>query len=241
MRAFLRAIVSLSKPFEQELYRALQGLGAEAAAAYTELATKAAEPDLVRAIMQEMQLGMFSTRVLRPSYERHYARVAGATLETFNTMLGYDTSIPDPRMRQVLARGGTRAGLVDIERATRGNLRRIITEARSEGRGILEVARLIRHDVPAGRFRFAGTRYRSFLIAKTETKYAQNVAALEGYRAAEGITHAQAFDAQGAGETDDECQARDGQIFTFDDADIELASEHPGGTLSFAPVAGTVT
>jgi hypothetical protein len=47
-----------------------------------------------------------------------------------------------------------------------------------------------------------------------------------------------AFDAQGAGDTDDECIDRDGRTYTFDDASVELASEHPGGTLSFAPVAG---
>jgi hypothetical protein len=43
-----------------------------------------------------------------------------------------------------------------------------------------------------------------------------------------------AFDSQ-KGSFDDECDERNGQYFSFDDAELETALEHPNGTLSWAP------
>jgi hypothetical protein len=34
---------------------------------------------------------------------------------------------------------------------------------------------------------------------------------------------------------DDECMARDGEIFSEDEADEEDANEHPNGTLTWVP------
>ena len=89
--------------------------------------------------------------------------------------------------------------------------------------------------MPAGPYRQAGAHYRSYVIARTETKYAQNVSALETYRESGQFTGMLAYDGR-LGDTDAECMERDGKIFTFDEVAAEMASEHPNGTLSFAPV-----
>lgn len=212
MRAFLRAIIPTSLPFEQELVRAFTRLGRDAATSYLRVVAKAkVDDDLVRAVLRDMDVASFPRRILRPTFERHYVRVAGQTLETIND-IGFTTGLPDAAMRRVIAQGGTRAGLVDVRRATYNTIFRIISESRAEGRGVSAVARLIRDQVPAGRFVNAGSRYRAQLIARTETKYAQNVSAMEAYRAAAGINRVMAFDAQGSGASDEECQDRDGQV-----------------------------
>ena len=225
---------------EQRLFRALQDWGALVAEAYLRNSGPKAltsEAEIARAVMSDLHAGLFSKQVLRPIYEQHYALVAGETLDTINQGLGLGVNLSDPAERRILAKGGTRAGLVDLTASTRKNVARLVADGRAAGNGPAAIARAIRDQVPAGRFVNAGPRYRSMLIARTETKFAQNAASLEVYKGAPGIGGVQAFDAQGSGETDDECQDRDGQIFSFADADMELASEHPGGTLSFAPVA----
>jgi len=69
---------------------------------------------------------------------------------------------------------------------------------------------------------------RAELVARTETAYAYNAAAITSYREY-GVSHVQAIDGDG----DEECAARNGVVFTVDDAqDIE---DHPNGTLDWAP------
>ena len=88
-----------------------------------------------------------------------------------------------------------------------------------------------------GRFKNAGPAYRSKLIARTETKWAQNESSLVAYEAAEDITKVVAYDAQlGASRSDPDCIARNGREFNIKDARVELSKEHPNGTLSFAPI-----
>ena len=77
--------------------------------------------------------------------------------------------------------------------------------------------RRIRDYVPAGRFVNAGPEYRSKLIARTESKWAQNKVHLEIYRHSEFVTGCMAFDAQlGADSSDPDCIARNGKTFTPD-------------------------
>jgi SPP1 gp7 family putative phage head morphogenesis protein len=89
--------------------------------------------------------------------------------------------------------------------------------------------------VPKGNFPNARKGYRAQMIARTETKYAQNISSLAAYRNADVVTGLMAFDAQ-AGNTDAECEARNGQVFSFTEADRVTEEEHPNGTLSWAPV-----
>ena len=71
--------------------------------------------------------------------------------------------------------------------------------------------------------------YRAELIARTETMFAYNTAALGSYRDA-GLTMVQAID----GDKDEVCAARNGQEFSIIEAyGIE---DHPNGTLDWVPV-----
>lgn len=177
----------------------------------------------------------FGERVLQPAVERHYGVVTADTVKTINKHTNLNVNLPDDRAREIISRGGKRAGLVDVKRSTRQAIFRALRESRELGEGPEAAARRIRDNVPAGRFTNAGPQYRSQLIARTETKYAQNVSSIEAYKTSDAVKGLLAFDAQGAN-SDADCIARDGVTFTFSEADAELAREHPNGTLSFAPV-----
>lgn len=70
---------------------------------------------------------------------------------------------------------------------------------------------------------------RAELVARTETMFAYNDAALSSYGEF-GVSEVLAYDGDG----DEECAARDGQTFSVDEAySIE---DHPNGTLDWAPV-----
>lgn len=72
---------------------------------------------------------------------------------------------------------------------------------------------------------------RAELVARTETMYAYNTAAIESY-AEFGVSEVEAIDGDG----DEVCAARDGQTYSIADAaDIE---DHPNGTLDWMPVLG---
>ena len=71
--------------------------------------------------------------------------------------------------------------------------------------------------------------YRAELIARTELVNAYNGAAIDSYREV-GIEKVEAVDGDG----DEECAARDGQIFDADEA--EGIEDHPNGTLDWIPV-----
>lgn len=71
--------------------------------------------------------------------------------------------------------------------------------------------------------------YRAEMVARTEMTSAYNDATLGSYSDL-GVTRVQAID----GDKDEECAARNGQIFDIDEAeDIE---DHPNGTLDWVPV-----
>jgi hypothetical protein len=192
--------------------------------------------ELITRIFAAAGVPEFAARKLRPTFEDYYEEVLLRTARTIAVTAGVETDLPDEAMRAVIAEGGTRAGLVDVMPDTRSAIFRSITEGRANGEGVRDVARRIRDDVPAGRFRNAGPRYRAQLIARTETKYAQNISSLTVYEASPNVSRLLAFDAQGVGESDADCEARNGRMFTVSEARYELSLEHPNGTLSFAPV-----
>ena len=190
-----------------------------------------------RLIIGSMGLEAWKADRLRPAFEGHYIRASELTVDTINTVMNLGVDIPDPAARRIVATGGKRMGLVDVTEDTRRAIFRALAEGRALGDGPPALARRIRDHVPAGRFANAGPQYRANLIARTETKFAQNVSSMEVYRAADVITGVLAFDDQ-LGDGDDECSARNGQVFTFDQADAETDKEHPNGTLSWAPNIG---
>ena len=71
--------------------------------------------------------------------------------------------------------------------------------------------------------------YRAEVIARTETTYAYNTAALSGYKQVD-VRMVQAID----GDQDEQCAGRNGREFTVDEAmDIQ---DHPNGTLDWVPL-----
>ena len=65
--------------------------------------------------------------------------------------------------------------------------------------------------------------------------HARNISTLETGRAA-GFEHYMAFDNR-TGFDDEECAARDGQEFTYDE--VRGEDDHPRGTLSWSPIPRT--
>lgn len=238
MKAFLREEGELTGVFASELVDDFVDLGTECAKAYLGAGFSAADPmdeAIVQRIMDMARVNGFNAAKLKPAMEAHYARVMEKTVSTVNEITQLGVNLPDERARALVREGGTRSGLVDVTRSTRGALFRALAEGRELGESPNAVARRIREHVPAGRFVNAGPQYRAQLIARTETKWAQNISSMEAYKESGVVRGLLAFDAQGGG-GDADCISRDGVTFTFGEADAELASEHPNGTLSFAPV-----
>ena len=170
---------------------------------------------------------------LESSYVTMWRSMLVATVGDVNGALGLAINIPDSVATGVLARGGRRAGLVDITESTRRNVLRIMEDAGVNQTSMRDIQRQIAEQVPAGRFSTSDVR--AATIARTEVKYAQNVSSLEAYQASEDIQAVTVIDAQ-IGPTDAECEALNGTVVTFGEARRLADSEHPNGTRSFAPV-----
>lgn len=228
----------LEATFARELGNDFDRLGQDAATAYLQAAEGKADDDagLVARIVGSLNLGQWHQDHIKIRFQLHYGRTAKNTVDTINSLLDLGLMLPDEVQSRIIARGGTRAGLVDVEKQTRDTIMNAIKLGREEGWGPDRVARAIRADVPAGRFaNGAGSKYRAEMIARTETKFAQNVSSIQAYKASDTITAVVAYDGR-LGDSDEHCIARNGQTFTFEQADAELADEHPNGTLSFGPL-----
>lgn len=197
--------------------------------------SKAPDEIIVEQVAGAAGLDAWVAGRMRDRFRVHYARTADETLATVNAVLELGVELPDEMQRAIIHEGGRRLGLLDVGADTKRAIFRAIADGREAGEGPLEIARRIRSEVPAGRFRNAGPAYRARLIARTETKWAQNRSSMAAYRAADNVDMVVAFDAR-LGATDSDCEMRDGRTFSFDEAEAEMAREHPNGTLSFAPV-----
>ena len=166
-------------------------------------------------------------------YEAHYVRVLSATVESVNVSLGLNVMLDEPLEREVIRAAGTRKGLIDMTEQTRSAMYETVAVGREAGLGPEALARTLRDGITAGPWNSVETRAR--VIARTETKYAQNDSSLTVYEAAENVNNVIMFDAQ-IGDTDADCEARDGQTASFAEARSLMDAEHPQGTLSFAAV-----
>lgn len=171
-------------------------------------------------------------RALQDEYAAQFDQIVRSTFGEANTALGLGVNLPDPVARRVVATGGRRVGLIDLKKQIKDRLFTTIAEARSEGLGPEAIARRIRQDIPQGRW--SSSQIRARVIARTETKYAQNVSMVE-FAKTSGAQHAMVFDAR-LGDTDEECEALDGTIVTLEEAESLMDSEHPNGTRSFTPI-----
>jgi HK97 family phage portal protein len=189
---------------------------------------------LVETILERLGIGAHQA-TFRGLYEAHYLEVAKA-VSTAAELAGIGGSLPDPVARAIAGAGGRRAGLVDLGKQSRSALFDAIAAGRAEGEGAEALAGRIAEHIEAGPWGTVEQRART--IARTETKFAQNVSTIERARAA-NVEKFIVFDGRlGPGRSLPDHMARDGSIVTADEASQMAADEHPNGTLSFAPFYG---
>lgn len=188
-------------------------------------------------VLSAARLDDWAEENLRPVFVDQWIAVARRTVNVINSELRVGVRLTDRLAGRLIATGGTRKGLVDLAGDTRVALLRSIAIAREEQLGALEIARLIRAQVPAGRFVHAGARYRSRLIARSESLHASRLSSFEVYRDSETVTGLLAHDALlGPDASDPECIERDGKEFTYEEAEQVMMDTHPQCTLNWSPV-----
>ena len=152
----------------------------------------------VDAAIDRMDVEEWRATQLRDPFRAHATATIDATVATVNTRALVDirVNLPDPVARRIVAEGGTRAGLVDVLPDTRQAMYRAIADGRTLGEGPSQLSLRVRDYVSRGRFTNAGIEYRSMLIARTETKHAQNLSSIKAYETSEAVTGVIAFDDQ---------------------------------------------
>lgn len=251
-RTFLLAVQrqedGLAKAMDKRLYAFFRKLGTAAADVARPILERDYEPPpkgqkayeekadelLVGAILERLGIEAHRT-TFQTLYEAHYLDVARKVSDAAG-LAGISGTLPDPVARSITAAGGRRSGLVDLGKQSREALFDAIAEGRAEGEGAEALAGRIARHIEAGPWGSVETRART--IARTETKYAQNVSTIERAKAA-GVSRFIVFDGRlGPGRSKPDHFARDGSIVTAQEADRMAAEEHPNGTLSFAPHFG---
>lgn len=193
-----------------------------------------ADNDLIRQIIELLNLEAWQAD-LSSKYQAQYLLTARQVAEAI-AQSGFATGIPDPVMRRIVAEGGTRAGLIDVSEQTRQAIFRALAEGRAEGEGATALANRIANMVEGGPR--LNAEQRALMIARTETKHAQNISTIEAAREG-GVTQMVIFDGR-FGEPRSELShiARDGKIVTIDEAQTMAENMRPNCTLSFAPHFG---
>lgn len=168
-------------------------------------------------------------------YGAQYLEVANAVQDAAERA-GLGINLPDPVARAVVAAGGRRAGLIDLDQQSRDAIFEALAEGRAEGEGVQQLADRIAQYTEAGPWNAAEIRAR--IIARTETKFAQNFSTIQRGIAA-GVTKFIVFDGRfGLPRSTLSHIERDGTIVPADAALTMAETEHPNGTLSFAPSFG---
>lgn len=233
------AQAGLQEAFKKPLVAFFDRLGRGAVEASTELleaelgkARGAKSDDLiVETILDRLGIPKWASE-LRAIYEAQYLEIAKATGDAADAA-GLGASLPDQVAQSIVAAGGRRAGLVDLDRQTRAALFEALAEGRAAGEGAVQLAARILPTIAAGPSLDPVTR--SLRIARTEAKYAQNISTIERGRAA-GVASFIVFDGRlGPGRSLLSHIARDGSIVGIQQAAVMADAEHPNGTLSFAP------
>ncbi|MBV2147898.1 phage portal protein [Sphingobium sp. AS12] len=233
---------ALAKAFETPLRGVFSGMGAAAVEAALPLLEadvslpkeqrgEKSDDLLVAMILEKLGIDAWSGR-MRAGHEAQYLEVAKSIQEAAEHA-GLGASMPDQVARAIVAAGGRRAGLIDLQGQSRSALFEALAEGRAAGEGAQALANRIGAHVEGGPWNSAEVRAR--VIARTETKYAQNISTIERGRAA-GVGSFIIFDGRlGPGRSLLSHMARNGSIVTADEALAMAAAEHPNGTLSFAP------
>ena len=167
------------------------------------------------------------TKALTP----HVSGVALTVTTEIDKVLGQGKALPvwaEPVYARLMKRVGLRVtGLLDTTRdAVLSVIQATVRQGIDEGLGAAQIG-----DALEVALNDAATfdEYRAEMIARTETMAVYNSAALDSYREF-GMEQVQAIDGDG----DPECAARDGQVYTLDEA--AAIEDHPNGTLDWTPV-----
>jgi HK97 family phage portal protein len=238
-----QAFSGLSQAFEQDLRPVFEGWGDQAArVAQVVLEArapkagplpeeKAANDQLVQEIIDLLNLEAWD-RQLSAKYQAQYVAIARDVAEAIEQS-GYGTMLPDARMLEVIEAGGTRAGLIDLDEQTRTALFKALEQGRAEGEGATALANRIANMIEGGPFKDAATRAR--VIARIETKHAQNISTLENGKS-NGFNRFIVYDGRlGPDRSEPAHIARSGSIVSYADAMIMTVNMRPNCTLSFAP------
>lgn len=226
-----RAAALKALPNHPEILAVEPPKDAKDAKAEPDAAPNTAYAALIEEIMALLETDQWR-EALSQAYGAHYLEVAKAVQDAAERA-GLGTSLPDPVARAIVATGGRRVGLIDLDAQTRAAVFDALAEGRAEGEGVAALANRIADHVEAGPWREA--KVRATIIARTETKYAQNISTIERARAA-GVASFIVFDGRlGLPRSGIDHIARDGSIVTESEAIALADAEHPNGTLSFAP------
>ena len=233
-REFDIDIAKYERGFRVDIFKVLKKLGDEVGDIALEVLSdeknlkKDAGRDAMLAgeIAKRLNVAGFETD-MRVVYEKNYTRIMRATQKRINATMDLGISILDTNEARILAKGAERVKLLNL---TKGNTTRSVfrelSEGRSEGEAVAQLARRISDRVKAGRFKKPQTR--ATLIARTETTYAQKMAAAESYRQG-GVTEVMIMDSR-KGSFDDDCDAMDGRIVSLQEGEALMSEEHPNGT-----------
>jgi len=241
----LRARAALAKrripAFQARTVELLEDMGADLEAAYRlALAQEKAEGFDAKTAEDELRIERIFAAWNMPKHRREFRSFFGREYYAIHNEqaavlaeLGVAVNLPDNVAVQMLAAGSARADKMALDKLARQQMRDILAEAREEGLGIDETARRLRDSIPAGRYR--DSRTRAQVIARTEVREAQTQSALLAYRATEGVAQVMMIDGR-LGPTDADCEAMDGTVVSFEEAQRLLAEEHPNGTRDIVPV-----
>lgn len=190
-----------------------------------------ADDELLAAILEKLGIEEWAAE-LTQAYGAHYLEVAKAVQDAAERA-GLGANLPDPVARAIVASGGRRVGLLDLDKQTRAAVFDALAEGRAEGLGVAQLADRIADKIDGGPWNTPEVR--AEIIARTETKYAQNISTIERARAA-GVETLIVFDGRlGPGRSLESHMARNGSIVTIAEGFVMADAEHPNGTLSFAP------
>jgi 2'-5' RNA ligase len=222
----------LSSQLERDMDSALGELGAHAARAYASLdQTKRRNPDQAAgAVVARTGVNRWVGERLRPVLAVHAGRVAQDTQRLVRGQLGADARIDERALARMRQSSGRHLRVRDLEPQVRDAVHGAIADGLAAGENHTQVAARIRENVPRGRFRLAGAKWRSGLIARTETSNLQRQASVEAYHATGKVSRVQALGNGGDG------APRDGEIIPIDEAREAAALQHPDSTQSFSPV-----
>jgi HK97 family phage portal protein len=224
--------VKLESEFDSEMLKFLEDLGADLARVSETILKPKDDRDIADEMLRAVDMGK-RVREFVQTGQAQYVKVAQSTYRAIASVLGVALDLPDATALKVIAEGGRRMGLSDLLASTRKKLTAVLEEGRRMGQGPAELARTIRDTVPAGPWTTPAIRAK--VIARTETLHAQRYSTLSGYRDSGRVDAILIYDAR-LGDSDPECEARNGTTVSFDAAAEMMAEEHPNGSLAFAPV-----